>query len=62
MKHLYTMTMFAIIVCGAAASFAFASGDTGNAGRAEPTARRMLIHSHNDYAQKRPFWGAYEAG
>ena len=21
-----------------------------------------LIHSHNDYAQKRPFWGAYEAG
>lgn len=22
----------------------------------------MLIHSHNDYAQKRPFWGAYEAG
>jgi len=24
--------------------------------------RTMLIHSHNDYAQKRPFWGAYEAG
>jgi len=23
---------------------------------------RILIHSHNDYAQKRPFWGAYEAG
>ena len=23
---------------------------------------RSLIHSHNDYAQKRPFWGAYEAG
>lgn len=22
----------------------------------------MRIHSHNDYAQKRPFWGAYEAG
>lgn len=22
----------------------------------------ILIHSHNDYAQKRPFWGAYEAG
>ena len=24
--------------------------------------KKMLIHSHNDYAQKRPFWGAYEAG
>ena len=24
--------------------------------------RTMPIHSHNDYAQKRPFWGAYEAG
>ena len=24
--------------------------------------RKTLIHSHNDYAQKRPFWGAYEAG
>ena len=25
-------------------------------------AKLPLIHSHNDYAQKRPFWGAYEAG
>ena len=24
--------------------------------------RMPLIHSHNDYAQERPFWGAYEAG
>ena len=24
--------------------------------------RITLIHSHNDYAQERPFWGAYEAG
>lgn len=24
--------------------------------------RIALIHSHNDYAQERPFWGAYEAG
>lgn len=24
--------------------------------------RKILIHSHNDYAQERPFWGAYEAG
>lgn len=24
--------------------------------------REMRIHSHNDYAQQRPFWGAYEAG
>ena len=23
--------------------------------------KRTLIHSHNDYAQARPFWGAYEA-
>jgi alkaline phosphatase len=22
----------------------------------------ILIHSHNDYAQAKPFWGAYEAG
>ena len=27
-----------------------------------PSEKKMLIHSHNDYAQKRPFWGAYEAG
>ena len=27
-----------------------------------PSGTKMLIHSHNDYAQKRPFWGAYEAG
>lgn len=25
------------------------------------TAKRVLVHSHNDYAQARPFWGAYEA-
>ena len=24
--------------------------------------KRIMIHSHNDYAQKRPFWGAYETG
>ena len=29
---------------------------------AKPGRVGMLIHSHNDYAQKRPFWGAYEAG
>ena len=23
---------------------------------------KVLIHSHNDYAQARPFWGAWEAG
>lgn len=23
--------------------------------------KHILIHSHNDYAQSRPFWGAYEA-
>ena len=28
----------------------------------KPPKRETLIHSHNDYAQKRPFWGAYEAG
>ena len=37
----------AVTLCAAAASSAHG---------------RSLIHSHNDYAQKRPFWGAYEAG
>lgn len=33
------------------------------AGRDVRVPNRMpLIHSHNDYAQERPFWGAYEAG
>ena len=31
-------------------------------GEGAPAAREMLVHSHNDYEQKRPFWGAYEAG
>ena len=26
------------------------------------TSRSVIIHSHNDYARERPFWGAYEAG
>ena len=35
---------------------------TANAEDGRAPGRVMLIHSHNDYAQKRPFWGAYEAG
>ena len=35
---------------------------TANAEDVRTPVRTMLIHSHNDYAQKRPFWGAYEAG
>ena len=35
---------------------------TANVEEVRAPGRTMLIHSHNDYAQKRPFWGAYEAG
>ena len=32
------------------------------AGSLSASARKTRIHSHNDYEQERPFWGAYEAG
>lgn len=32
------------------------------AGSLAAAARKTGIHSHNDYEQARPFWGAYEAG
>jgi alkaline phosphatase len=35
---------------------------TGAAADTSCAARTILIHSHNDYRQKRPFWDAYEAG
>jgi len=35
---------------------------TASAMAANAAAQEIRIHSHNDYAQKRPFWGAYEAG
>ena len=41
---------------------AVASSEAGGGGNTGTTAREIRIHSHNDYAQKRPFWGAYEAG
>ncbi len=46
-------------------SLSVASAPAGageGAPHATPGRGAMLIHSHNDYAQKRPFWGAYEAG
>jgi len=61
-----TSSVFAAVavVC---ASFAWAgkdavvSSEADGGGSTGTTVRDMRIHSHNDYAQKRPFWGAYEA-
>ena len=46
------------MVIAIAGTFAYADDIAGKT----PAERKVLIHSHNDYAQKRPFWGAYEAG
>ena len=48
-------------ICAATVSASVQAAD-GIAQGALSVRRTMLIHSHNDYAQKRPFWGAYEAG
>jgi len=49
-------------LCAAVVSSAVASSEVDGGGSTGTTVREIRIHSHNDYAQKRPFWGAYEAG
>lgn len=49
-------------LCAAVVSSAVASSEAGGGENTGRIAREIRIHSHNDYAQKRPFWGAYEAG
>ena len=56
---------FATLVASLFVSAAVAAAPKSAGGIArgvQPGRGEMLIHSHNDYAQKRPFWGAYEAG
>ena len=49
-------------MCVAVVPSAAVSSEADGGGITGTTVREMRIHSHNDYAQKRPFWGAYEAG
>lgn len=46
-------TVFLSALAAIFASAGFAASGTGN---------RISVHSHNDYAQAEPFWGAYRAG
>ena len=57
-------TLFAALaaICVAAGPSAAGSSEADGAGCTGASVREMRVHSHNDYAQKRPFWGAYEAG
>ncbi len=58
-------SLFATLVASLFVSVAVAAApkSAGGIARGAQSGRgEMLIHSHNDYSQKRPFWGAYEAG
>ena len=58
-------SLFATLVASlfVSAAVAAAPKSAGGIARGVQSGRgEILIHSHNDYAQKRPFWGAYEAG
>ena len=57
-----TLSAALAAICAVVVSSAVASSEVGGGGNTGRTAREIRIHSHNDYAQKRPFWGAYEAG
>ena len=60
----FKMTLVAALaaICVAAGPSAAVSSEAEGAGCTGASVREMRVHSHNDYAQKRPFWGAYEAG
>ena len=60
----FKMTLAAALaaICVAAGPSAAGSSEADGAGCTGASVREMRVHSHNDYAQKRPFWGAYEAG
>ncbi len=49
-------------VCVAMQPSGAVSSEADVSGNVVKPAREIRIHSHNDYAQKRPFRGAYEAG
>ena len=57
-----TLSAALAAICAVVVSSAAASSEAGGGGNTGTIAREIRIHSHNDYAQKRPFWGAYEAG
>ena len=57
-----TLSAALAAICAVVVSSAAASSEAGGGGNTGTTTREIRIHSHNDYAQKRPFWGAYEAG
>ena len=57
-----TLSAVLAAICVVVVSSAVASSEAGGGGNTGTTVREMRIHSHNDYAQKRPFWDAYDAG
>ncbi len=60
-RNRYVMKKFLLYMAASLALAAYAEPLCGSISK-KSDARKTLIHSHNDYAQKRPFWGAYEAG
>ncbi len=67
MKKVSTVSRWSAMSCAIALGMLslqsiIADGPKPAARQDTPQPRRAMIHSHNDYAQKRPFWGAYEAG
>ena len=57
-----TLCAALVAICVAVVPSSVVSSEADGGGSTGTTVREIRIHSHNDYAQKRPFWGAYEAG
>ena len=57
-----TRNRFALWTCVWMAMLLFSGSCSDIRGVDSAQYGKVLIHSHNDYAQNRPFWGAWEAG